>query len=110
MLGSIERFQINELHGYKNFDLKFQDNTIILVGENGTGKTTVLRLLYYLLSSQWGSLAQYKFKSLIITINGKEHELPYSLIAKDIQKLDSHLLRRMPPPIRHRVLELLQQE
>ncbi|MBI3754548.1 MAG: AAA family ATPase [Deltaproteobacteria bacterium] len=66
MIGKIERFHIKGLHGHKNFDLPFTDNTIILVGENGTGKTTVLRLLYYLLSAQWGSLARYKFDELVV--------------------------------------------
>lgn len=108
MLGKIERFQIVGLHGYKNFDLHLTDNTIILVGENGTGKTTVLRLLYYLLSAQWGSLARYKFEELIVSISGSEYKLRYELLEKHIAKIDHTLLRKVPPPFRHKFIELLE--
>jgi len=52
---TIKRFEIKKLHGYKNVDLRLDDNTVILVGENGAGKTTILHLFYYLLSGQWSS-------------------------------------------------------
>ncbi len=58
-MSTISRFEIKKLHGYKNIDLHIKDNTLILVGENGAGKTTVLHLFYYLLSGQWISMAQY---------------------------------------------------
>ncbi|MBF0607311.1 MAG: AAA family ATPase [Magnetococcales bacterium] len=77
MCGNIERFQIIGLHGYKNLDIRIEDNTIILVGENGSGKTTVLRLLYYFLSGQLSSLSPYGFARLVVTIDGSEHELSY---------------------------------
>ena len=109
MPAQIERFQIIGLFGYKNFDLYFKDNIIILVGENGTGKTTVLRLLYYLLSGQWGSLGRYKFDSLIITMGGVEHKLRYEQIEKRLSKLDRRLLNRVPPHMRHKIMELLEQ-
>ena len=46
-MGKVNRFKIDKLFGHKNFDLVFEDNTLVLVGENGMGKTTVLRLLYF---------------------------------------------------------------
>lgn len=52
-MNSITRLEIKKLHGSKNIDLKLVDNTLILVGENGAGKSTVLQLFYYLLSGQW---------------------------------------------------------
>lgn len=107
-MSAITRFQINKLHGYKNFDLQFEDNTLILVGENGAGKTTVLRLLYYLLSGQWSTIAQFEFERLIIDINNKEHVLPYTLIRDNIKFLDKHLLRRIPPNVRRRFMKLLE--
>ncbi len=107
-MSRITRFQVNKLHGYKDFDLRLKDNTIILVGENGTGKTTVLRLLYYFLSGQWSALAKFKFDSLLLTINEKVHELPYEYLAKNIRNLDKRLLQRFPSPVRHRFMELLE--
>lgn len=108
-MNNVSLFKIKNLYGYNNFDLHFKDNTLIIVGENGTGKTTVLRLLYYLLSGQWGALAKFKFEELSITINEKEHVLPYSLLSQKIKGLDKKVLRRLPSHLRHRFLELLEQ-
>ena len=108
-MSGITLFEITKLHGYKDFKLHLKDSTLILVGENGTGKTTVLRLLYYLLSGQWGALAKFKFEQLAITINDERHVLSYSYLEQKIRGLDKKVLRRVPPHMRHRFLELLEQ-
>ena len=48
----IKQFKINNLFGYKNLCLKFDQPIQILIGENGFGKTTVLNALYFLLKSE----------------------------------------------------------
>jgi predicted ATPase len=101
---NITQFQVKNLHGYKNFNLEIKDNTIILVGENGSGKTTVLRLLYYFLSGQWRLLSTFQFEQLIITIDDRKHILPYSLLKKKIRSRD--VLRRLPHPIRNEIMHL----
>ncbi len=63
-MNSIKRFQIRKLHGYRDLDIGLKDNTLILVGENGAGKTSILHIFYYLLSGQWRSLAKYHFESV----------------------------------------------
>ena len=80
MAGLLERIKIEGLHGYLNYDIKIEDNKIILVGENGTGKTTVLRILFYLLSGKWSSLVKLSFSSLTLFIDGIDYVLPYSLL------------------------------
>ena len=35
---TLDRFQIVGLHGKKNIDVRFYENTLILVGENGSGR------------------------------------------------------------------------
>lgn len=82
-MSNITRFEINKLYGRKSFDLKLRDNTLILVGENGAGKSTVLQLLYYFLSGQWNLILKYEFESLKITFNNKQYTLKHS----DLQKL-----------------------
>jgi DNA repair exonuclease SbcCD ATPase subunit len=48
----IKRFEIIGLHGKPNFDfnLLFNPDLNILTGKNGSGKTTILKLLWYCLS------------------------------------------------------------
>ena len=41
---NIENFKINKLHKVLNFDIQFRNNTIILLGENGSCKTTIINM------------------------------------------------------------------
>jgi predicted ATPase len=107
-MSSITRFEIKNLHGSKNIDLKLVDNTLILVGENGAGKSTVLQLFYYLLSGQWSSMAKYQFESVSMTIDRKKHTLQYADIKKSFRSIDRHVMSRLPPSVRRRIIELLE--
>jgi predicted ATP-dependent endonuclease of OLD family len=107
---TITRFEIKKLHGYKNIDLRLVDNTVILVGENGAGKTTILHLFYYLLSGQWSSIARFQFEELAMTIGNKRHALKYSDFAKPLRKIDHRFLRQLPNEIRHRIMLLMEQQ
>ena len=46
----IKRFAVEKLSGEWDFDLHFQPDLNVLTGRNGAGKTTVLKLLWYLVS------------------------------------------------------------
>ena len=92
----------------KDVDLRLKNNTLILVGENGAGKTTILHLFYYLLSGQWSSMARYRFESVTITIESKKHTLRYADIEKSLHGIDRRVLSRLPLNIRRRVLSLLE--
>jgi len=109
-MATITRFEIKKLHGYKNIDLRLEDNTVILVGENGAGKTTILHLFYYLLSGQWSSIARFQFEELAMTIGNKRHALKYSDFAKPLRKIDHRFLRHLPNEIRHRIMFLMEQQ
>lgn len=67
----ISRFEISALFGRYNVNLLFQDNNLVLVGENGSGKSTILGILYYFLSRQWSRLAEMPFTNITATINGE---------------------------------------
>lgn len=99
---NIENFKINKLHKVLNFDIQFRNNTIILLGENGSCKTTIIKMLYYTLSLQWKKLAQYDFESIEITVNSKH----FCITKKDISlTFDNRMLRKMPPHIRRYIVE-----
>ena len=106
----ITRFRIQKLHGFRNIDIPIDDNTLILVGENGSGKTTILRLLYCLLTGQWSSMAVYDFHSIHLDIDTHSYQLTRTDITKHLTRGDSRsYLHRLPPSARHRFLSLLEQ-
>jgi predicted ATPase len=76
----IERIQVEGLYGQFNHDLSFGDhkpdnpNLLILYGENGTGKTTLLWLVYHLLNKEAkrghrSYLARRQFKRVAVTFS-----------------------------------------
>lgn len=110
-MSEITEFKIKGLHGYKNIELEIEDNTLILVGENGSGKTTVLRLLYYFLSGQWIFLAKYQFEELSIKIDGKRYLLTYKHLEKTISPRllsDPTFLRRISPSRRRELMLIIE--
>ena len=63
----ITSFEILGLHGDRNIRLDFEDPVTILVGENGSGKTTVLNTLHNLLSANLGQLRRLQFQEIRLT-------------------------------------------
>ena len=106
----IKSFKINKLHETLNFELKFENNTLILLGENGSCKTTIIKMLYYTLSLQWGKLRQYNFDNIEITVDNdvsiiKRDDLYPSSIGANMR-----VLRRLPPQIRRNVEIMIAKE
>ena len=62
---ALTHFQIEGLHGRdRTIEIPIRDNRLVLVGENGTGKSTVANLLYYLLTQQWRRIMDYRFAAV----------------------------------------------
>lgn len=73
----IQSFTIMGLHGHDTVALQLVDNRLVLVGENGTGKSTVLNAMYYFLTRQWDKLGQLSLSGLSVVID--DHELTLSM-------------------------------
>lgn len=81
----LKSFYINNLYGYRNVHIDFENTIKILIGENGLGKTTVLNIIYYCLSKNFERLNNLQFESIEIVFDTKNRVV----IKKDI--LDKHL-------------------
>ena len=68
----IEKFKINNLFNYINFEYNFKQKDTIFVGENGIGKTTILSILYHVLSTNISELLKYEFESIEIKYEDME--------------------------------------
>lgn len=71
----VNSFEINGLYGTRDYVVKLDNNQLILVGENGTGKSTIVSIFYYLLTCQFKMLLQYDFKFLTIVVNNHLHKI-----------------------------------
>lgn len=74
----ISKIEVRKLFGVYDYDLQYNssdftdDNLIILYGDNGTGKSTILRMINYLLSNKErnghkSELANIAFESFLIS-------------------------------------------
>lgn len=81
----IRSFKINKLFGFRNVEINHQDDCIILVGENGTGKSTIMNCLYYLLTLNFSELSKIPFESLeIVFYTGKKFVLKHNdIVSKE---------------------------
>lgn len=60
----ISRLEIKKLHGYYDYDVKFNSDVTFLYGENGCGKTTILNIMSYLVTGNIHRLCEYKFDTI----------------------------------------------
>ena len=58
----LKRFSIKGLFGTIDSEIKFNKEKItVIIGENGCGKTTILKIIAYILGNNHGRLFDYSF-------------------------------------------------
>ena len=57
----IESFKVTKLWGYRDIELHFYSDVTILIGPNGSGKTTVLNILHSILTADISNITHIKF-------------------------------------------------
>ena len=62
----LKSFAINGLFGFKDVEIPFDKETVILIAENGSGKTTILNTLYYSISCKFDKLSTVEFESVVL--------------------------------------------
>ena len=92
MSGTLSQFRIEGLHGRRTLDVRITDNVLVLVGENGTGKSTVANFIYYFLTRQWHRLLDYQFASITAVLDDR----PLVVRREDLTE-DSVAIREQMP-------------
>ena len=82
---------INFLGLNKNVELKFQDNKLIMVGENGSGKSQLMRM-FILFFNDLEGLADRNFEKIIANINDKEIVIIKDKLKKDYSNFDEEYI------------------
>ncbi|WP_158248922.1 MULTISPECIES: AAA family ATPase [unclassified Pseudomonas] len=75
----IKSFSARKVHDFYDYNLKFQSDISFLVGDNGTGKTTALRLMQAALSIDVATLLEIKFSSLKVEVEKDGEEFVLSI-------------------------------
>ncbi|CAM4003686.1 MULTISPECIES: AAA family ATPase [Flavobacterium] len=60
----IKKFIAKNVHGYLNYNIDFDDRLTYLIGINGTGKTSVLKLVLGLISPSFNYLNNIEFETI----------------------------------------------
>lgn len=93
----LKSFKAEQVYNYLDFNINFNNDISFLVGGNGSGKTTALKLMNALISPNFKDLLQIPFKSALlelevqgekITIGAEEHD---DLITLKISNVESVL-------------------
>lgn len=107
-MNQIKEICIIGLWGERNYHLKINNGKLIMVGENGCGKSTVLRIIYYTLAEKWGQLIKEDFERIRITIGTERKEFAKEQLGRPEKYLidtDSEILSRLPLSFRSRYLD-----
>ena len=72
MENQLVQFDITGLHGVRDYSIKIEDGKVIIVGENGSGKTTIFKIMYHTLACDWDSLRTFSFESVKMHFSNKK--------------------------------------
>lgn len=76
----IQRFSAKKIHGYLNFDVKFDNEITFLTGINGSGKTSVIQSIIALITPNFYVLTKMNFEKIEVFI--LDNEVKISISAK----------------------------
>lgn len=92
----IIKFKARKVHGYLDMEIDFNDELSLLIGGNGSGKTTALKLMQALISPSFKELILIEFEELVLVFNDKKKDSSIRCIKnKDIITLSVSGVKEM---------------
>ena len=85
----LQSFAVKGLNDILDIELLFDDNKLVLIGENGTSKSTLLTMLYFVLARQLERLQEIDFKEITIQISKKSYRFSYPELQSFIENITS---------------------
>jgi ABC-type transport system involved in cytochrome c biogenesis ATPase subunit len=89
-------FRAEKIVGEETYELALDSDATIIVGANGTGKSTFLNVFYLFITRQWTRLLQYKFSKLTLQLADSE----ISISRADLFTADSEIITKVSPRLR----------
>ena len=87
----IKSLEIIGLFDLEDIVIPFNEETKILIGENGLGKTQILNILYYTLKGNYFKLNEYNFKKIKLTFENNESiYIDKNIVEKKINEVFKH--------------------
>lgn len=84
----INKFEILGLFGYKDVCITFNHSTLIVIGENGFGKTSILNALNFIITHSYKRLLEIKFDAIKLNIGDKVFHYQRNLIEQYSSYID----------------------
>lgn len=95
----------------KDYFLAFQDGRLVLVGENGAGKTTILQIVQNFLVCRWSALSDFDFdfeSCSVMFDDGTQISIDHSELLPDRDVLRSAFLKNVSPSVSRKIRSLLE--
>lgn len=95
---SINSINVIGIFDRQDIRFNFSRSPLFLVGPNGTGKSTALKILHFILTGQWNRLSDMPFSAVEITIEAETYFIErtdFSRIAR-LRTLLTRTVRRVP--------------
>ena len=83
----IQEFEITGMFGYKDIRIEFKHPILILIGENGYGKTTILNAINYTIQGRYKELLDINFNTIRIKIGENTYQFDHDQLEAYYQNI-----------------------